>query len=187
MSDNTTAALSSASVERVYLTLRSGEAIRLSPEDEEWASSISWYVSITGRHDHKSISAMIRGEDGKQKHISLTREIARRAFPNLTPDLRVVHWDRDPFNLHRYNLVPLTRGEAARFLQEAYLSPEERGVTYSKATDTWKARITWKKRRVHIGIFGTKDLALAAFRKAESRIAAGKPPLERKRRARSGV
>jgi hypothetical protein len=38
-----------------------------------------------------------------------------------------------------------------------------KGVNWNKATSSWRAKIQVDKRRIHLGLFPTKELAAAAY------------------------
>jgi len=83
--------------------------------------------------------------------------LAWRYMTGVDPHLSIDHIDQNPFNNSWDNLR-----QADDFVQannRTYRSGTP-GVNFHKATGKWAARIQRKGKRVHLGLFTTKEAAI---------------------------
>ena len=83
--------------------------------------------------------------------------LAWRYMTNEDPTLSIDHIDRDPFNNSWSNLRLADDFLQANNRTYGSTSP---GVNFHKATGKWVARIQRNNKRVHLGVFHTREEAI---------------------------
>ena len=126
-------------------------------QDYEWLSKYKWYAIKDRRTYYAARSA-------NRKTLRMHREIMR-----APKHLLVDHRDHNGLNNRRSNLRICTLAENLRNQRSARDSTSKyKGVTWCKAKNLFQARITFNRRRIHLGYFKSEiDAAKAYDKKAK--------------------
>jgi hypothetical protein len=80
--------------------------------------------------------------------------------------LKVDHWNRNPLDNRRKNLRVATNQQNCCNSERPRGYSGLQGVTWHSPTKQWRARISVKLKRLHLGLFPTKELAYEAYKEA---------------------
>ena len=138
-------------------------------DKEDFELIAPYYWSYSNNYVVSAIYILDENGNKKKKNISLHRFVMGVNDPDLVVD-HIVHpsinenkYDNRKSNLrvvtrdkNRYNCHPSKNNKTGHS-----------GVTYNKTTDKWAATIGFKRRNIYLGIYKTKEEAVAARKVAQ--------------------
>jgi AP2 domain len=147
------------------IKLTQGQVAVVDAVDYDWLSQWKWYA--VWDEDVQSFYAVRNSERtkaGKQRPIKMSRFILGLTFGDKR---QADHWNRDTLNNRRSNLrISEPHQNASNRKINRRNSSGYKGITWCKTTSRWAARIGFKRTRIHLGYFTTKELAAQAYIKA---------------------
>lgn len=147
----------------------SGTEAVIDEVDLVWAQDLPWYMEYHGAQDTIYFHATVKVE-GKRTHITLHREVAKRAGVNVQGKM-VVHRDRNTLNCQRANLEAMTKADAIRFLD----TRPHKGTSFSTSKQRFRTRITVEGKTFELGNNVDKSAGQYLYEKGvdgKSRLAA---------------
>lgn len=140
-----------------YVTLTKGYLAVIDTDDVSLIASYNWCALVT-----KTTVYAVRREKGQM--FFMHRELLKPA-----PDRKVDHKDTNGLNNRRKNLREATHQENMfNTRKKSRKSTNEKGVTFLKSRQKWKAQIMLDGKNKWLGDFATKEQAVAAYAEASN-------------------
>ena len=125
-------------------------------------SELTWYLS-----DNGYIRANWNDENNQKHTTSLHEAIIQLSGQIIPDDKEIDHRDRDKLNCLDENLRFCTRSQNNQNREKfKNNTSNEKGVSWYKITQKWRARIGVNNKPKHLGYFDTKEEATEAYNKA---------------------
>lgn len=144
------------------IKLTKGKYALVDDKDFKWLNQWKWLANV-----YKYTTYACRGEyytkKGVKKRIHL--KMHRVILGILDPKAVVDHKDSNGLNNQRSNLRISNHSHNAHVARRKDLC----GID-QLSSGNWRAKITFRKKQMHIGVFTTKREALQAFRKRKKEI-----------------
>ena len=153
----------------MHIPLSQGQVVLLDDEDFERFSPFHWcYRPERGGAQGYAIRHV--RADGKYR-----TEYLHRAIMRPPEGHEVIFLNHDSLDCRRENLKVVTRENARRHHRVRSDSKSGiKGVRYNPENDSWSAYVYRHRHCYHVGTYGTKDQAVAAY---ESELAKENPGL----------
>ena len=148
------------------IPLSKGQVAIVDPEDYDALSGFKWYARWD---EHSQTFYAIRHDQTSEKPNRMAQ--MHRQILGVPPGTVVDHRDGNGLNNRRLNIRPATesqnqhnRGPVKNTLTGL------KGVSFSKPTGKWMARIRMNYKRLWLGLFDTPEEASAAYIEAAKRL-----------------
>ena len=132
---------------------KSGFKIKVDDEDYEYLNQFTWHIDST--------FGQARRRCGKTK-IGMHTEIYRIHFPLIRG--RIIHIDNDKLNNQKSNLLHASTkiiGHRRKVMKRN--TTGYTGVSFAKNANRYRAAITYKGKKLHLGYFNTAEEAALIY------------------------
>lgn len=140
------------------IQLTQGMVAMVDDEDHERLSKHNWHTVKNGRTYYAGREVKV---GGKRKHIWMHREVITTTNGKI-----VDHSDGNGLNNQKQNLRECTIAQNSRNARTRSNKSGYKGVYLNTKVMRWHVQITVEKKRVCVGMFGTKEEAARAYNEA---------------------
>lgn len=142
---------------KYYICLTLGQETIVDKDDYGYLTQFFWQARPTRtKKNFYAIRNVGWDNQGRRLKVSMHREIMH--FPE---GLEVDHINGDPLDNRKHNLRICTHAENVRNQNRKSNKAGHKGIT--KHGDKWRAQIGVNYEKVHIGVYETRNEAIAAY------------------------
>jgi hypothetical protein len=142
------------------IPLNHGKFTIVDPDDYEKLAKYNWFAVNYCSHHWYAIRSIPPEKDRRLQTILMHREIM-----TLEPNMVVDHINGNGLDNRRANLRPATKLQNAwnRKKIRGNFTSRFKGVSWFKRNSKWRAKITYKGKRIFLGYFDDEEAAARAY------------------------